>query len=65
MILKKVNDNFYWFQCPECGVKGHIDGDQAAGRVSIRCDNPAITNRYPGIGCGYHETKNWLEEEEK
>ena len=56
MILKKVNDNFYWFQCPECKVKGHIDGEQARGEVSIKCDNPKD-------GCGYHQTKNWLKEE--
>ena len=34
----------YWFQCPECQVKGSIDQDQAEGRVSIVCE------------CGMHET---------
>lgn len=55
MILKKENDNFYWFKCPECKVIGHIDKDQAEGKVSIKCDNPAV-------GCGFHQTKNWLKE---
>lgn len=53
MILKKINDNDYLFQCPKCKVLGHIDRDQAEGKVSIMHpeDNPK---------CDYHETKNWL-----
>ena len=51
MIIKKANDNFYWFQCPGCGDKGHIDKEQAEGKISILCEN-----------CGYHETKNWLKD---
>ena len=51
MITEKINDNFYWFQCPRCKIRGHIDREQAEGKVSILCDC-----------CGYHETKNYLEE---
>ena len=52
MIQKKFNNNDYLFLCPKCGSFGHIDKDQAEGKVSIICSNMA---------CGYHETKNWLE----
>jgi len=51
MIKGKLNDNFYWFQCPKCKNRGRIDKEQAEGKVSILCEN-----------CGYHETKNWLKE---
>lgn len=36
-----------WFRCPQCGVAGVIDGDQAGGFVSIQC----VTD-----GCTFHET---------
>lgn len=36
-----------WFRCPQCGEAGHIDAEQALGRVSIGC---------PGERCDFHET---------
>ncbi len=35
----------YSFTCPDCGLVGGIDADQAAGGVSIVC---------PADGCEFH-----------
>lgn len=53
MIIRKVNDNKYLFQCPDCKGHGYIDKEQAEGKISIFC------NHWP---CKYHETKDWLNE---
>ncbi len=51
MIIKKVKGNDYLFQCPKCKGYGHIDQEQAEGKISIIC----------GF-CKYHETKNWIDQ---
>jgi len=56
MITKKINDNDYIFQCPKCNEIGHIDKEQAEGKVSI------MHERFNPKNCDYHETKNWLKE---
>jgi len=51
MITEKVNDNFYWYQCPRCKIRGHINKKQAEGKAFVLCNC-----------CGLYETKDWLEE---
>ncbi len=52
MIIKKINDDVYIFGCPKCNWIGHIDREQAEGKVSVM--HTTETN------CDFHETKNWL-----
>jgi len=59
MLTKKIDDNYYLFQCPKCGGIARIDREQAEGKVSIMHDEKSNPEK-----CDYHETKNWLERSE-
>ena len=47
-------EKLHWHFCRVCGVLGHIDDDQKAGRVSIRCPYDDCDGHYTLEADGSH-----------